>query len=77
MKLIDKLVISKSKQPEDNKTHILWHETKTLKGYGYKRIFKGTYLQCLNEKERLMGNVHKPKTTSFRLLRKALHNKQF
>ena len=73
MKLMDKLVIRKSREPEGNKTHILWHDSKTLKGYGSRRLFKGTYQECLEEKEKLM--VNKPKRTnySFRLLRKALH----
>lgn len=73
MKLMDKLVIRKSREPEGNKTHILWHESKSLTGYGSRQIFKGTYQECLEEKEKLM--VNKPKQTSyaFRLLRKALH----
>lgn len=73
MKLMDKLVIRRSREPEGNKTHILWHDSKTLKGYGSRRLFKGTYQECLEEKEKLM--VNKPKRTnySFRLLRKALH----
>ena len=43
MKLMDKLVIRKSREPEGNKTHILWHESKSLTGYGSKQIFKGTF----------------------------------
>lgn len=75
MKLMDKLVIRKSREPEENKTYILWHDSKTTKGFGCKQVLKGTYLECLEEKERLIGNVSKPKGYSFRLLRKALHNR--
>lgn len=75
MKLMDKLVIRQSKEPEDNKTHILWHDSKSSKGYGSRQVFKGTYLECLEEKERRTPNVPKPKGYSFRLLRKALHNR--
>lgn len=75
MKLMDRLVIRQSKEPEDNKTHILWHDSKSSKGYGSRRLFKGTYLECLEEKERRTPNVLKSKGYSFRLLRKALHNR--
>lgn len=75
MKLMDRLVIRQSKEPEDNKTHILWHDSKTLKGYGSRRLFKGTYQECLEEKERRTPNVPKSKGYSFRLLKKALHNR--
>lgn len=75
MKLEDKLVIRKSREPEGKKTHILWHDSKSLGGYGCKQVLKGTYYECLDEKERLLGNVRKSKSTSFSLLRKALHNR--
>lgn len=75
MKLVDKLVIRKSKEPEGNKTHILWHESKTLTGYGVRQVFKGTYQECLEEKERRTPNVSKSKGYSFRLLKKALHHR--
>lgn len=75
MKLMDKLVIRQSKEPERNKTHILWHDSKSSKGWGSRRLFKGTYLECLEEKERRTPNVPKSKGYSFRLLRKALHNR--
>ena len=75
MKLMDKLVIRKSREPEENKTHILWHESKTLTGYGSRQVFKGTYQECLEEKERRIPNVSKSKGYSFRLLKKALHHR--
>lgn len=75
MKLEDKLVIRKSREPEEKKTHILWHESKSLTGYGSRQIFKGTYQECLEEKERRIPNVPKSKGYGFRLLRKALHNR--
>ena len=67
-----KLRIEKSKYEKD---YILWQETESLTGYGYRGVFRGTYQECLEEKERRENNVHKPKATSFRLLRKALHNR--
>lgn len=73
MKLVDKLIIRKSREPEEKKTHILWHESKSLTGYGSKQIFKGTYQECLEEKEKLMVNKPKQTNYTFRLLRKALH----
>lgn len=75
MKLMDKLVIRKSREPEEKKTHILWHESKSLTGYGSRQIFKGTYQECLEEKERRIPNVSKSKGYSFRLLKKALHHR--
>jgi len=75
MKLMDKLVIRKSREPEENKTHILWHESKSLTGYGSRQVFKGTYQECLEEKERRIPNVSKSKGYSFRLLKKALHHR--
>lgn len=73
MKLMDRLVIRQSKEPEENKTHILWHDSKSLKGWGSRRLFKGTYQECLKEKEKLMVNKPKQTNYAFRLLRKALH----
>lgn len=75
MKLMDKLVIRKSREPEENKTHILWHESKSITGYGSRQVFKGTYQECLEEKERRIPNVSKSKGYSFRLLKKALHHR--
>lgn len=75
MKLKNKYVIEQSRYPEEKKTHVLWYESKTLHGCGYRAVFKGTYLECLEEKEKRCENVRKSKSYSFRLLRKALHNK--
>lgn len=59
MKTKNKLRIEKSKYPTDEITHILWLETASLGGYGYRGIFKGTYQECLKEKEKL---ENKPKS---------------
>lgn len=53
MKTKDRLFIEKSKYPTDKETHVLWHETQSLSGYGFKGIFKGTYKECLERKEKL------------------------
>lgn len=75
MKIKNKLVIEKSKEPVDTDTHILYHISETLRGYNCRRIFKGSYYQCLKKKEELTKDEKKPKTYSFRLLREALHHK--
>ena len=59
MKTKNKLRIEKSKYPTDEITHVLWLETESLSGSGYRGIFKGTYQECLKEKEKL---ENKPKS---------------
>jgi hypothetical protein len=59
MKTKNKLRIEKSKYPTDEITHVLWLETESLCGSGYRGIFKGTYQECLIEKEKL---ENKPKS---------------
>ena len=59
MKTKNKLRIEKSKYPTDEITHVLWLETESLSGYGYRGIFKGTYQECFKEKEKL---ENKPKS---------------
>lgn len=77
-----KLRILKSKYSTKEEPYVLWLETASMDiekgtgGYGYRGIFKGTYKECLIEKERLEGDVSKPKATSFRLLREALHDRR-
>lgn len=53
MKTKNKLKIEKSKYPTDEITHVLWLETESLGGSGYRGIYHGTYQQCLIEKEKL------------------------
>ena len=74
MKLKSKYVIERTKEIDDEGTHILWYESETMHGSSYKRVFKGTYQDCLLEKEKREKNVSKSKVRSFRLLKKALHN---
>ena len=74
MKLKSKYVIERTKEIDDEGTHILWYESETMHGSCYKRVFKGTYQDCLLEKEKREKNVSKPKGRSFRLLKKALYN---
>ena len=70
-----KYKIEKNLYPTDKETHVLWLETETIKGYGYRGVFKGTYQECIKEKEKREGNVQKSNGRSFSLLRKALHDK--
>ena len=59
VKTKNKLKIEKSKYPTDEITHVLWLETESVGfltidgGCGYRGIFKGTYQECLEEKEKL------------------------
>lgn len=75
MKIKSKYFIERSKYPTDDITHVLWYESQTLGGYGYRGVFHGTYRECLEEKEKREKHVHKPKKYSFSLLRKALHDR--
>ena len=53
MKIKRKLKIEKSKYPTDEITHVLWLESESLGGSGYRGICHGTYRECLEMKERL------------------------
>ena len=53
MRLIDKYKIERSKEPDERGKYIVFHITKTLRGYNYQRVFKGDYKSCQNEKEKL------------------------
>lgn len=74
MKLKSKYFIERSKYPTDDITHVLWYESESMSGSGYKGVWHGSYRECLEEKERREANVRKSKGYSFRLLKKALHN---
>ena len=43
MKLKSKYVIERTKEIDDEGTHILWYESETMHGSCYKRVFKGTF----------------------------------
>lgn len=55
-RLVDVYKVVPSKEPVNDKTHIVLHETKTLRGCNYQRVFKGTKEECLEEQERLTKN---------------------
>ena len=38
--------VEKSNFPEGNKTHLVVKYSKTPRGYGYGRVFKGTFKEC-------------------------------
>ena len=52
MRLIDKYIVEKSKEPNEHGNYILFHETKTLRGYNYQRVFKGSFKECHAEKKK-------------------------
>lgn len=53
MRLIDKFRIEKSIEPDDEGTHIVVHETESLNGFNFQRVFKGTYQECCLKKKQL------------------------
>lgn len=55
MRLIDKYQISPSKEPDAEGKYILFHIVKTLRGCNYQRVFKGSYKECLKEREKRCG----------------------
>lgn len=73
LKIKSRYVVEKSRFPDDDGTHIVFYESKTLGGSCYKRVFKGTFRECQEfKKER--ENVPKPKKSSFSLFRRKQNN---
>ena len=71
MKLMDRLVIRQSKEPEDNKTHILWHDSKSFKRMGFKKIIQRNISRVFRRKRKGEHQMYKVKRIiSFRLLEK-------
>ena len=56
-----KYKIEKSAFPEENKTHLIVRYSTTPYGYGYGRVFKGTYKECQQELERLNKKLEEKK----------------
>lgn len=48
-----KLKIEKSEFPDEEGTHLVVQYTATEHGYGYRRLFKGTYKECMEKKKEL------------------------
>lgn len=53
LRLQDKYQVEPSKEPDDEGKYIVFHITKSLRGYNYQRVFKGNYRECYKEKRRL------------------------
>ena len=53
--------IEKSAFPEENKTHIIVMTSTTPHGYGYGRVFKGTYKECQEQLEKLNKKLEEEK----------------
>lgn len=51
MRLIDKYKVEPSN--DEKGKYIVFHITKSLRGYNYQRVFKGNYRECYKEKRRL------------------------
>lgn len=50
-----KLKVEKSEFPDEEGTHLLVQHSVSNHGYGYRRLFKGTYKECLEKKKELEG----------------------
>lgn len=53
LRLQDKYQVEPSKEPDDEGKYIVFHITKSLRGCNYQRVFKGSFKECHNEKEKL------------------------
>ena len=51
MERVVKYKIEKSDFPENGKTHLIIRYSATPHGYGYGRVFKGTYQECKDQLE--------------------------
>ena len=50
----DKLVIDKSKFPDEEGNYVLFHYSETERGYNWRGIFKGSKKECLEYKLKLI-----------------------
>jgi len=53
MRLTDRYTVEESREPNDEGGYLVVHETSTLHGYNYQRVFKGNFRECHKEKKRL------------------------
>lgn len=51
MRLIDKYKVEPSN--DEKGKYIVFHITRSLRGCNYQRVFKGSFKECRNEKEKL------------------------
>lgn len=61
MERVKSYKIEKSAFPEENKTHIIVMTSITPHGYGYGRVFKGTYKECQEQLEKLNKKLEEEK----------------
>ena len=54
-KKINKLIINKSKYPDEDGNYVLFHYSETNHGCNWRRIFKGSENECLEYKLKLMN----------------------
>ena len=45
--------VQKSLEPDEEGTHIVVSETESEHGYGYRRLFKGKYQECIEKKREM------------------------
>nr|DAM30810.1 MAG TPA: hypothetical protein [Caudoviricetes sp.] len=53
-KSIKKLIISKAQRKDENGNFILYLYSYTKNGFNFRRIFRGTFKECLIEKRRIL-----------------------
>lgn len=53
LRLVDKYQVELSREPDKGGKYVLFHITKSLRGFNYQRVFKGSYKDCHKEKARL------------------------
>ncbi len=55
IRIMNKYVIQKSKEPDDEGDYVLFHETSSKRGMNCQRVFKGTYKECLERKREILN----------------------
>ena len=70
----EKYTVTKSREPEDDKTHLVVYECHSLHGHNYKRVFKGTYKECCEQKKLLEKEKEKHGKDRIRATRTKRHN---
>lgn len=54
MKIFKKLIIEKTKLEDEEGNYILYGYTETLRGFCYRRLFRGTKKECIEKKREIL-----------------------
>ena len=52
-RLVDKYKVIRSQEPDERGTHLVIHETRSIRGYNCQRVYKGTFKECIKQKNAL------------------------